>query len=126
MAAQGAQKLSEIRDDDPVALTVQHELELCRKDRSKSARARWSGHARIHRRRKAAARLWLEVAELQLAYGEHRDAALFLWTKRWEHPRGTRTDLRFKMFTKRMVDMALAEELEKWQEVSGARYSPLN
>ena len=25
---------------------------------------------------KEAARLWLEVAELQLAYGEHRDAAL--------------------------------------------------
>ena len=77
MAAQGAEKLAEIRADDPVALTVQHELELCRKDWKQKVldldgRAM---HLSISDEQEAA-RLWLEVAELQLAYGEHRDAAL--------------------------------------------------
>ena len=116
LASQGAQKLAEIRDDDPVALTVQHELELCRKD-WKLKVLELDGRA-MHvsiSDEKEAARLWLEVAELQLAYGEHRDAALVSLDKALGASPGDEDGLALlrDVYEENGRYGALAEELEK-------------
>lgn len=116
LASQGAEKLAEIREDDPVALTVQHDLELCRKDWKQKV-LELDGRA-MHLSisdEKEAARMWLEVAELQLAYGEHRDAALVSLDKALGASPGDEEGLALlrDVYEENGRYGALAEELEK-------------
>ncbi|MBT6177716.1 MAG: tetratricopeptide repeat protein [Deltaproteobacteria bacterium] len=116
LAAQGAEKLAEIREDDPVALTVQHDLELCRKDWKQKV-LELDGRA-MHLSisdEKQAAGMWLEVAELQLAYGEHRDAALVSLDKALGASPGDEEGLALlrDVYEENGRYGALAEELEK-------------
>lgn len=116
LATRAVEKLEELSEDNPVAVTVQHELERCRKDWKQKVleldgRAM---HVSISDEQEAA-RLWLQVAELQLAYGEHRDAALVSLDKALGASPGDEEGLTLlrDVYEENGRYDALAQELEK-------------